>query len=523
MNEGSDEFDPTSYESSPTHARLIVVGGGRGGSGKSLIAVNLAAYLAQLGKTAILVDADPTGANLHVHFGLSAATHDPMAADAAESALSSALVQTNVPGLLLLPAAHDASALPVSLRAGRRGRWLSRLRGLSTEYLIIDVGPGYSPYVLDVLLAADFAIHMVVPEPAAVDGYYRLLRATYRRRLRQSLLRDRLRLGLFDRAMREIGRLPSPIEVLRASAKIDSRLAELAWAEAQRVRSLLVVNQTRTRSDLDLGGWMTALAARHYGLPVQELGHIEYDDAVWLTARRHRPLLVDSPTCKAARNIERIARRILAMSSSQHHAHQLTRDAAFDMSHYAVLGIPRTTSEEEVRRAFKRQKEVYALGSLATTSLLSPSKVSTIQATLQEAYDTLLDPVRRRAYDLSNFPEIVQTPQRPSEKPALSTEQLFSQAQLRREIGPDTDFSGLLLRRVREALGLELADIASQTKIGRAYLSALEEEDFSKLPAAVYVRGFLAQLAKCLELDPEQVQRTYMRRLKAEAKVASDE
>ena len=52
--------------------RMIAVGGGRGGVGKSLLSVNLAVYLAQLGKAVVLVDGDPIGSNIHAHFGLTA-------------------------------------------------------------------------------------------------------------------------------------------------------------------------------------------------------------------------------------------------------------------------------------------------------------------------------------------------------------------------------------------------------------------------------------------------------------------
>src|SRR5579872_3035373 len=60
-----------------TVGRFIAVGGGRGGAGKSLVAVNLAVYFAQLGKPVVLVDADAAGANLHSHFGLRAASVEP--------------------------------------------------------------------------------------------------------------------------------------------------------------------------------------------------------------------------------------------------------------------------------------------------------------------------------------------------------------------------------------------------------------------------------------------------------------
>jgi flagellar biosynthesis protein FlhG len=88
------------------------------------------------------------------------------------------------------------------------------------------------------------------------------------------------------------------------------------------------------------------------------------------------------------------------------------------------------------------------------------------------------------------------------------------QSELAREIGPDTEFTGPLLRKVRESQGIEIAEISSRTKISKVHLSALEEEAYHQLPAIVYVRGFVTELAKYLRLDPAQVQRTYLRRMR---------
>ena len=77
---------------------------------------------------------------------------------------------------------------------------------------------------------------------------------------------------------------------------------------------------------------------------------------------------------------------------------------------------------------------------------------------------------------------------------------------------PDTEFTGDLLRTLRESQGVRLGDMVKRTKISRAYLQAIEEEDWSSLPAAVYVRGFITEYAKYLELDPEQATRTFLLR-----------
>jgi flagellar biosynthesis protein FlhG len=498
--------------------KLIAVGAGRGGAGKSLVAVNLAVYFAQLGKAVVLIDADPSGSNLHAHFGLAAGrgNHDVDAGGA--EALARALVPTSVPGLSLLPAAHDAASPGAALRAGRKSRWLSALRSLQAEYLVVDVGPGHGDLAIDVMLGADIPIAVTVPEPPAIETTYRFLRAAFRRRMRRAVLRDRLRGNLLARALEELGGLPAPLDLVRKLAGIDRSLAELAWAETRTVSLQLVVNQTRVRSDAELGAWMSGLVSRHYGVTLDELGHIEHDDTVSLTVRKGRPLLVDSPTSKSARNVERIARRALALASAKP-AEPFQRPSipTEEPTLYAVLGVTRSSSDEDVRRAYKRQREIYATGGLATVSLLDAEQLATAQRRLDEAYDTLLDPVRRRAYDLSTFPE----PELPvlsarATRPALAAEHLMLQEELQREIGPDTEFTGALLRKVRESQGLELADISAKTKIARAHLSALEEERYEDLPALVYTRGFLAELARQLGLDAAQVHKTYVRRLREE-------
>jgi cytoskeletal protein RodZ len=68
---------------------------------------------------------------------------------------------------------------------------------------------------------------------------------------------------------------------------------------------------------------------------------------------------------------------------------------------------------------------------------------------------------------------------------------------------------GELLRKAREAKGLSLAQVEEATKIRSAYLQALEEENYERLPPPTYVKGFLKNYARYLELDPPQVLALY--------------
>jgi len=68
---------------------------------------------------------------------------------------------------------------------------------------------------------------------------------------------------------------------------------------------------------------------------------------------------------------------------------------------------------------------------------------------------------------------------------------------------------GQYLRETREARGIDLRDAAQQTRIGVNYLKALEEQDFSRLPGEVFVKGFLKNYCKFLHLDEAEVMKQY--------------
>ncbi len=182
---------------------------------------------------------------------------------------------------------------------------------------------------------------------------------------------------------------------------------------------------------------------------------------------------------------------------------------------YEVLLAHRGATDEELRRAYKRQRDLYQPGSLPLTSLIEEESRRRESARIEEAHDTLLDPLRRKAYDASIFPEAeAEAPRSPSADSPLLAERAVLRQELSREINAETEFTGRLLAKVREALGVELFEIARETKISVTHLAAIESETFSDLPALVYTRGFVQQLAKFLKLDPTQVTKTYLRRLR---------
>ncbi len=70
---------------------------------------------------------------------------------------------------------------------------------------------------------------------------------------------------------------------------------------------------------------------------------------------------------------------------------------------------------------------------------------------------------------------------------------------------------GAILRRVREAKGLDVPAVAGMLHLSEKKLEALEADDFAQLPEPVYVRGYLKNYARFLDEPAEPILNAYAR------------
>lgn len=80
------------------------------------------------------------------------------------------------------------------------------------------------------------------------------------------------------------------------------------------------------------------------------------------------------------------------------------------------------------------------------------------------------------------------------------------------EINQEIEWRGQFMRKVREARRISIEEMSNITKVSKSYIIAIEEENFPKLPAPVFMRGFVTQMAKVLKLPHDQVASAYMTR-----------
>jgi curved DNA-binding protein CbpA len=199
------------------------------------------------------------------------------------------------------------------------------------------------------------------------------------------------------------------------------------------------------------------------------------------------------------------------------------------LSPYEILDVDPRATVAEIKRALQIAVKTYGLGHMATYGLFTDEQREEILNRVHEAYTILTDPERRKQCDeklrgRGDFPaeetaepsksEMAALPSssRPRvwelprvEEPEIREEkerrirEVLTSAEERRE------WTGDLLRQVREIRGFTLEEIATKTKIGRGHLRSIEDDSLEYLPPDVYVKGFVTQIAKVLGLDCERI------------------
>ena len=310
--------DPAPGRVRPSAARtrrVISIGGGKGGIGKSLIPANLGIELARRGKKVVLVDADLGGANLHTTLGLEVPRRT--LSDFIErkvSRIDEVVTPTGIANLGLVSGAldHLDAANP---KHAQKMRFLRHVQQLDVDYVILDLGAGTHSNVLDFFLVSDHGVLVLVPEPTAVENAYRFVKAAFWRRMRnvaqvfgyEGLLRTLMSQGTFR----------SPVELVATVTKRDPEAGRNLARQLAAFRPRLVVNQARTPADADIGQAVVAAWRKYFGLEMDYLGFIHYDDEMWRTLRARRPLLVERPDVPAARSFVTVADGLLALDAAR--------------------------------------------------------------------------------------------------------------------------------------------------------------------------------------------------------------
>ena len=159
--------------------QVIAVTGGKGGVGKTSVAVNLAAALAAAGRRVMLLDGDLGLANVDVFLGLSP-RYTLAHVLAGERTLEEIIVEAQ-PGLAVVPAASGAAHL-ANLDAAQHLALVQAFSALATrlDVLLVDTAAGIAHGVTQFSQAAQHVLVVLCDEPASLTDSYALVKVLSR-------------------------------------------------------------------------------------------------------------------------------------------------------------------------------------------------------------------------------------------------------------------------------------------------------------------------------------------------------
>ena len=247
-------------------ARVLAVTSGKGGVGKTNLAVNLSLALRELGQEVALVDADLGLANADLLLGVVPQWH---LGDVLAGRCSVMEALQPAPGGIHLLAGASGLVELAHADAPTLRRLVGQLRALDrqVDLIVVDTGAGIGRQVLNLVGAAREVLVVVTPEPTSLTDAYSLIKVMAARR--------------------------SP------------------------ARWYLVVNMAAPGPEgLRVAERLADVVRRYLGMELTVLGCVPRDDAVGQAVLRQVPVLLAYPRSAAARAIRSVAARLLGLPPS---------------------------------------------------------------------------------------------------------------------------------------------------------------------------------------------------------------
>jgi len=204
-------------------------------------------------------------------------------------------------------------------------------------------------------------------------------------------------------------------------------------------------------------------------------------------------------------------------------------------TYYELMGLDRGCTTLDINNQYDRLKRIYVSENTMLREVFDDEGLFIFNTLMDYVHKQLSDPELRREYDMEidehlgsleeSFPEtfilsdVVRRYNRSKKGPAkLIKKDVYGRDAEKKKPAEDLDFvdinkifekyaddiiDGEKLKQIREESGISLKSIISNTKISSFVVNAIEANSYDKLPAQIYVKGFLRNYCKAIKIKTE--------------------
>lgn len=303
---------------------ILPVASGKGGVGKSVVAVNLAGMLAGMGKQVVLCDFDLGGANLHTLLGVrnnSAGLGNFIYKQV--SSVAPLIQETGTPGLSFIAGDCLYPGTP-NLDFFTKKKLLKELSLLPGDYALLDLGAGSTYNILDFYLMTRNSILVTTAEITSILNAYSFLKAAVFRFLNAQFAAKSPERQFIQDAIRS-NTHGTDFSVLTVVDQLCGRFpesGEKARQELSRLCPQIIVNRGKNGQDLEMARRLRSLVRAKLNVRLDFIGFLPEDSAVPLSVAKRTPLFVSAPDSPFLTALQASAERITV------HDYNLNEDLA---------------------------------------------------------------------------------------------------------------------------------------------------------------------------------------------------
>ncbi|MGR3219035.1 MAG: P-loop NTPase [Candidatus Anammoxibacter sp.] len=295
--------------------KIIAIGGGKGGVGKSLLTVNIGAGLAGGGKKVIVVDLDIGGPNLHTYFGirkLDRGLFDFLLTDNVH--LGDVVCPTKIEGLRIIGITKDYPDA-ANIKYKRKLRLVDSLRHLDADYILLDLGSGTDFNVTDFFSITGGGIIVSSTDVTSILNTYSFIKSLFYREMAKHFMINGK--GELLEVAKKVTKADSGTSVKsiddleKELIKVDPDAEEMLRLLKHRIKARLIVNMVKKSSDIKIGDSIIGIVKKYLDIDVEFIGSVTRDPVVEASVSAMYPFLLSSPSSSASGCVKNIINKLV--------------------------------------------------------------------------------------------------------------------------------------------------------------------------------------------------------------------